>query len=1524
VGPKTSSAAAELAAASSPKKRRRSTDTALHGPLAALGAKELKKVYKLALSTLPTFFVLVDGLESLLQSRTTLDDQPILMMTNAAIQALEMDCPVVSTSYSPTNTTALGVPSAWGPQVQMASLSLLTAAFGRYPTHRETILEDFLGILLKLPSGKRSLRAYQVRYTSTLTPYALARRNVRWVGPLLAKTCPLDENQPHRIQMMTALLLQLLQAIVVRPLYDTTEVQAQDGTSEKKTRLRSGLGQSQAVADYFVAALAQRCARKEASGAASEFRPILGNLVDDLLVVLLVPEYPAAEMLLLSVVSKLNNDLDRSTKTTRNSLEPTYLNVAFDVLGKICAVQARLLALHADRPIHMKIQAKVPLLKEEAEEVIACHCGFTYTDYARLQCDNCQLSYHMTCIGVAADKVPIEWICDSCRLGRIAVRERSKYGANADISEVMGEVYAMRQSFLATLSHRNGVTGLEPAIAFHLARWAEDMDAKHGELATATTRVVVHGILDHWDESGRFSAPVGEALTEEGGIRLILALLSQTSPLLSSFRSQIRFLISLLSDTVAPSLRKLSIKAIERAAEGDLQLMQLPIITKAVSRRLLDESISVREAAVSLVGSYAVKFPTVTKAYHASLLKCLTDIGVSVRKRAVKIFLEILTASPRYKGRAEVFDILLQRAEDKKEEDSVRDLIHDILTKLWLENGQEMVAQRKASPAQSPSQSMSSPASPSAPGGDAALHGTPSIVTPTPNMEARPIVVMQKRSDIAAEQMMEVVRAGGTSRTLEAVLKTLLSSPGESLTGTRPTDSKSHARTVDQKQCDQLVNSLFELLLTIEEQRQSRGPRIGKDLAAVLRTIVVFADVSPSSVYRHLQTVLPYLTADNGVSVDDETLIVSAVCDILSRVSTVFDEQDIGRLSTSTLAKDLQQIMYKFGASALSAAVGALSSLAHHRHATEASVFGKKLLGIARTFYGYLVKQKDVEDFSGPGVPEKTRCNTQRALSVLGLICHYHTRPSDSAVSDDEKEDAESKPADLIGVKDLCWLNMIRACYRLFASYFEKNDAATKSAALRALGGVFMVEPRLMLDLEQEGFIDNILSPESDISLQLEAMSSWRQILIEEEKRIDGGYAQKLMNQDKNITISKRISGDQDGDSNIFGGVLTSYAESIFRMTKTSDYRARFAAIELLEVLMRQGLVNPNDAVPHLFALQGDVDNPAIRSLACTLLMAEGEKRPDTLRLRICAGVKLAFEFQRKLRGATQQASALLPKDKHQRAHESIFDSVFKECIAKNKKQRQGLFKNLLNLFDLKDLQAQVNPKKKNQKKHSTRDVALLAFTAEILASLPYTTSTDPLVIIHQIRSMVSLQGEQLVDRFADILRHVGLASNDEYDDRNASEDALERAAKSKLPSQTPEAATLSKEVFDMSKFTQLCQAAVAMTLLLRLKRYLKQLYNLSETRCLEFNPNDKDRVGEKTISKSEIIKVPFDANATGTTDVDTLIRQYCEFRRLMREENAVLSAATADSDMEDEAGKPAALSVPADASSLKRKSTSM
>ena len=117
--------------------------------------------------------------------------------------------------------------------------------------------------------------------------------------------------------------------------------------------------------------------------------------------------------------------------------------------------------------------------------------------------------------------------------------------------------------------------------------------------------------------------------------------------------------------------------------------MLIPAIVKAVSKRLTDESISVREAAVSLVGNYIARSPQAIQSYHSVLVPCMTDLGVSVRKRALKIFHSILTKNPSYRGRATVFNILLQRLIDPNEEDSLRDLVHEVICMLWFRSGTE-------------------------------------------------------------------------------------------------------------------------------------------------------------------------------------------------------------------------------------------------------------------------------------------------------------------------------------------------------------------------------------------------------------------------------------------------------------------------------------------------------------------------------------------------------------------------------------------------------------------------------------------------------------------------------------------------------------------------------------------------------------------------------------------------------------------------------------------------------------------
>lgn len=390
------------------------------------------------------------------------------------------------------------------------------------------------------------------------------------------------------------------------------------------------------------------------------------------------------------------------------------------------------------------------------------------------------------------------------------------------------------------------------------------------------------------------------------------------------------------------------------------------------------------------------------------------------------------------------------------------------------------------------------------------------------------------------------------------------------------------------------------------------------------------------------------------------------------------------------------------------------------------------------------------------------------------------------------------------------------------------------------------------------------------------------------------------MERDSSVTLSKQIAGDQDGDATLFGGVLTNHTDRLFEMTHSKDRLLRFAALDLLGVLLRQGLVNPNEAVPHLYALQGDVNNEAIRTLALKLLITEGEKHPDSLRQRACAGVKQAYKFQKAIYPEKREVSALLVSDKEV---ECILALVYRQCITKNRRQRTGLFKNLLTLFEVQEgasltRKSMCGNTKKNQSK--SKDLGLLSFASQILAHLPYNNAGDPLFIIYHITSIVNLYGTQIVDRFAEVLRVVGLASSDADDEANVEEDNLEKAARSKFPSRTQEARPLNSDKFDTDSFVNLCREAAGLNLLLRLKAFLRNIYNLSEMRCLEYDPSTKENLSDKGISKTDVTK-KFDAtvpafllDSNKNVDKDALIRQYAEFRRLMRDDGNAEAGANA------------------------------
>lgn len=369
---------------------------------------------------------------------------------------------------------------------------------------------------------------------------------------------------------------------------------------------------------------------------------------------------------------------------------------------------------------------------------------------------------------------------------------------------------------------------------------------------------------------------------------------------------------------------------------------------------------------------------------------------------------------------------------------------------------------------------------------------------------------------------------------------------------------------------------------------------------------------------------------------------MSTVSSIVSLSSPHFSSAELARLTGGGLPTDLVNIAYKvsmfchqcvsfviyatvsgfadnvlsryflldsqFPPSAVSSAVEALAQLANHPDASVGNTQEKKLFNMAVQFYSYLLKNKD---FSAK-MKKAMRDNVSRALSALGSICRFYE-------CHDGVDNHNLDPNGFSVITDVKQLQfsgnvLSSACFALFKEYLEKDDESTKCLALRAMNGVFISRPRVVLAAEQLGIITSVISEAAPASVQIESLRCWRDILLAEEKRIESGAAKQKMQAQKDATLSKRISGDQDGDSCISGSVLTKHADRLYELTLSKDEKVRHMIIDLIGNLLRQGLINPMATVPYLLAVQGDVKSPSTRSLALKLLVNEGEKRPDMLR----------------------------------------------------------------------------------------------------------------------------------------------------------------------------------------------------------------------------------------------------------------------------------------------------------------------
>lgn len=543
--------------------------------------------------------------------------------------------------------------------LQLKAIGVVCTISEVYPQHRKLIIEEFVTLLWKLPLSKRSLRSYH-----------------------------LADEEPKQIQILTALLLQLVQCSVTLTgvgAVSKSEVERNDKNGD--TTLQKVFEPAMEVTSHFWQNVLQRWAAPKTPDGA-DVKGIVDNLLVDLLTTLNVPEFPAASLLLQVFCVLLFGNAGIRAK------DAVLRGMSVDLLGQVAArLKEDAVVCSKDKLwILQELQNKDIDANSDDEDLLAQNCsvcGEGKCSKLMLSCNGCNRWFHGDCIGITKhDKVDRGWLCHCC-LCRNQIEflypdnkdqtNGSKSFSESKSTEKVGMmkkgilvVQQILLNYLQDLAVSDGTAAY--ARRFYLCQWLRD------EVQTAYT---VQFFQNRWNSISPLQdfgvAP--SPLSRDASLRISRAL-GQQRPLARGLDKILERLLVSLTDN-SPTPRAKALRAVSAIVEVDPSVLGDERVQRAVEGRFLDSAISVREAAMELVGRHIVSRPDFSLKYFEKIAERIMDTGVSVRKRVIKIIRDVCLSNAGFSKTTEGCLRIISRIND--EETSIQDLVGKTFFELWFE-----------------------------------------------------------------------------------------------------------------------------------------------------------------------------------------------------------------------------------------------------------------------------------------------------------------------------------------------------------------------------------------------------------------------------------------------------------------------------------------------------------------------------------------------------------------------------------------------------------------------------------------------------------------------------------------------------------------------------------------------------------------------------------------------------------------------------------------------------------------------
>ncbi|KAM6931141.1 nipped-B-like protein B isoform 3-T3 [Xenentodon cancila] len=731
-------------------------------------------------------------------------------------------------------------------ELQLCAIKLVTAVFSRYEKHRQLILEEIFTSLARLPTSKRSLRNFRLNSSD-------------------------QDGEPMYIQMVTALVLQLIQCVVHLPndkdVFDEYETKVDQDvliTNSYETAMRT--------AQNFLSVFLKKCGSKQGE---EDYRPLFENFVQDLLSTVNKPEWPAAELLLSLLGRLLVHQF--SNKQTEMALRVASL----DYLGTVAA------RLRKDSVTSKMDQRSIDrILQQSPGNDETQQLQKALLDYLE---ENAETDPSL----VFARKFYVaQWFRDATTEAEKSMRSQNqKDEDSSDGPQHAKEVETTGEIMQRAEKRKKFLRNIIKTTPAHF-----------------TTLKMNSDTVDYEDSC------------------LIVRYLASMRPFAQSFDIYLTQILRVLGES-AIAVRTKAMKCLSEVVAVDPSILARSDMQRGVHGRLMDNSTSVREAAVELLGKFVLSRPQLTEQYYDMLIERILDTGISVRKRVIKILRDICLEQPTFSKITEMCVKMIRRVND---EEGIKKLVNETFQKLWF--------------------------------------------TPTPAHDKETMT----RKILNITDVVAACRDTGYDW-FEQLLQNLLKSEEDA--------SYKPAK----KACVQLVDNLVEHILKYEESLAENKGVNSTRLVACITTLYLFSKIRAQLMVKHAMTMQPYLTtkcntANDFMVICNVAKILELVVPLMEHPSETFlatIEEDLMKLiikygmtvvqhCVSCLGAVVNKVThnYKFVWACFNKFYGALNKLKiqHHEDPNSTTLVANKPFLLRSLFtVGALARHFDfdLEEFKG-------------------------------------------------------------------------------------------------------------------------------------------------------------------------------------------------------------------------------------------------------------------------------------------------------------------------------------------------------------------------------------------------------------------------------------------------------------------------------------------------------------------------------------------------------------------------------